>query len=559
MSVMRTRVRSGMPILAAAVVAGVLAALIAFTAHAVTLHAEDDFESGDLDSGLGWDEASWTANNGASARTQDGPVQGSYHVRLRNDASIERDVDLTGESQVFLSIWLKAKGFEGGDTARVIMTPDGESDVVLQTWSNGDDDDTYAQYTYDLDALGITPHGIVTLRIEMNGNANDDKIHVDDIQIYSTPLPTPTPTSTSTPTNTPVPTATPTETPVPTNTPVPTATPVPTETPTPLPTETPTPIPTATPIPTSTPTPSPTPTVGPGTPTPTPAPPTPTPTATSTPVPPTPTPTPVPPTPTPEPPTPTPEPPTPTPEPPTPTPTPIPPTPTPTVVPTPTNTPVPTPPAGAITIDGVFPDWSGQAFLVDPYDDQSGDYQNDLHELYWANNLNEEVNYHMIKRHTQDGLAFDGSNENDKKGKFYLYVDTNNNGDFDESVDRKVEVTHESNNGGRVKVKVRQSDNDNIISDSGWNDWGEPEGTGGLRAEFALSWSDLGISLGDVIRMYVVTYGGKNKDVKDRLPDSGDVQWSPASILGPVVLALVTGLGIFVIWWYRGRRTWTSG
>lgn len=539
--------RSGLPIVAAIAVAGLFAALIAFTASAVALHASDDFESGTLDSGLGWDETQWTANNGASARTQDGPVQGSWHVRLRKDASIQRDIDLAGESQVFLSLWLKAKGFDSGDNARVIMTPDGGSDVVLQTWSVGDDDDTYAQYTYDLDALGVTPNGIITLRIEMNGNNNNDKIHVDDIQIYSTPLPTPTPTATLPPT------ATPTETL--TETPVPTATTVPTPTATPLATSTSTPEPTATPIPTNTPAPSPTPTVGPGTPTPTVGPPTatptPTPVATETPTPlPTETPTPIPtattvPTATPVP---------------TATATPLP-TATSTPVPTATatSTPVATPPAGAITIDGSFSDWSGQAFLVDPYDDQSGGYEYDLHELYWANNLNEEVNYHMIKRHTQDGLPFDGSNENDKRGKFYLYVDTNNNGTFNESGDRKVEITHESNNGGRVKVKVRQADNDSIISDSGWNDWGESEGEGGLRAEFALSWTDLGISLGDVIRMYVVTYGGKNKDVKDRLPDSGDIQWSPASIFGPILLALITGFGIFIIWWFRGRRLWTSG
>ena len=197
--------------------------------------------------------------------------------------------------------------------------------------------------------------------------------------------------------------------------------------------------------------------------------------------------------------------------------------------------------------------------MVDPYNDQLGGYENDLHELYWANNLNEEVNYHMITRHTQDGVPFDGTNANDKKGKFYLFIDTNNNGDFGESGDRKIEITHESNNGGRVKVKVRQSDNNSIISDSGWNFWGESEGAGGLRFEFALDWGDLGISLGDVIRMYLNTYGGKNNDFKDRLPDSGDVQWSPASIFGPVLLAIITGGGIFVIWWYRGRRTWTSG
>ncbi len=503
-----TRVRAGLPIIAAVLVAGVFAALVALTANAVTLHASDDFESGDLEGGLGWDDSEWDTDGSVKVRTQESPIQGSWHVRLRKDSSMDRDVDLTGESQVFLSFWLKAKGFENSDEARVIVEPDGGSEVTLQTWENGDDDNTYAQYTYDLDALGITPSTVINVRFEMDGNSNNDKIHIDDIQIYSTPLPTPTPT------------------PVP---PTSTATAVPpTATPTAVP-----PTPTNTPIP---PTPTPTPTVPPGTPTVTPP--------TPTPVPPTPTATAVPP---------------------TPTPTAIPPTPTstppPTPIPTPTNTPVPTPPAGAITIDGSFDDWIGQAFISDPYDDQDSGQEFDLHELYWANNLNEEVNYHMIKRYTTDGDPFDGDNEQKKDGKFMLYIDTNNDGVFTGSVDRKVEIKHKPRWGGRVKVKVRQADNNNVISDSGWNNWGETKGEGGLRLEFALSWDDLGISLGDVIRMYVISYKGGvgNPNVRDRLPDSGDVQWSPASIFGPVLLAIVTGFGIFVIWWFRGRRTWTSG
>jgi hypothetical protein len=551
-----TRVRAGLPVIAAILVAGIFAALVALTANAVTIHAEDDFESGDTDGGLGWDDSQWSVNNSAEARTQDGPIQGSWHVRIRKDGSMERDVDLTGESQVFLSFWLKAKGFENSDDAQVIITPDGGSSTVLQTWNNGDDDDTYAQYTYDLDTLGLTPGTLFTLRFEMNGNKNDDKIHVDDIQIYSTPLPTPTPTATSLPTDTPVP---PTETPT---TVPPTATVAPTETPTPGATETPTAVPTNTPVPTETPTPTPTPTPIPGSPTPTPGAPTPTPTPTVVP---TETPTPLPTSTS----TPTPTPtvaPTATPLPtatavPTVTPTPTPPA---TPIPTPTNTPVATVPPGAITIDGDFDDWPGQAFISDACDDQSGsDQKYDLHEFYWANNINEEVNYHMIKRHTDEDTCdpFDGDNEQEKDGKFILFVDTNDDGVFTGSGDRKIEIKHEPDNSGRVKVKVRQADNNSVISDSGWNNWGETEGEGGLRAEFGLSWSDLGISLGDVIRMYVISYKGKvgNPDDKDRMPDTGDIQWSPASIFGPVLLAIITGFGIFVIWWFRGRKSWTSG
>ncbi|MEE8046117.1 MAG: hypothetical protein V3T49_04680 [Dehalococcoidia bacterium] len=536
------RAKSALPFVSAVLIAGLFAALIAITASAVTSHATDDFESGDLDGGLGWDDTQWSANNSAEARTKEGPAQGSWHVRIRKDGSIERAVDLTGELAVSLSFWLKAKGFKDDATAAVIVTPDGGAPVTLQTWTDDDDDDTYREYLFDLDALGITPATLVTVRFEMNGSKNGEKIHVDDVQIFSSPLPTPVPTATPPPTDTPVPTATPTETPVPT------------ETPTPLPTSTATPGPTETPVPTETPTPVPTATVVAGEPTSTPAPatatPTPTPVPTETPTP-LPTETPIP----------------------APTATavptatsvpPPPPTSIPIVVPTPTSTPiafVSNLSAGTITIDGSFIDWAGQAFISDPFDDQNGGHERDLHELYWANNLNEEVNYHMVKRHTKDGDPFDGTNGQSKTGNFILYVDGNNDGEFTGSSDRIVEIKHEPKKNGRVRVKVRQADNTSVISNTDWNNWGENKGEGGLRLEFALSWDDLGISLGDVIRMKLVSYTKNinDPDEHDFLPDSGDIQWSPASIFGPVLLAIITGFGIFVIWWFRGRRIWTSG
>ncbi|MCH7970274.1 MAG: hypothetical protein IH960_04425 [Chloroflexi bacterium] len=482
MRTLHPRARTGLSIFSAVAIAGIFAALFAITADAVTLHAADDFESGDLSGGLGWDDGSWAKTGSAGARTQEGPVQGSWHVRIRKDGTITRTVDLTGESQVFLSFWLKVKGFDDDTSASVIITPDGGPPVNLETWTEDDDDDnTYRQYTYDLDAAGVTPTTLLTVQFVMNGEKNGEKIHVDDIQIFSTPPPAPTPTATLPATDTPTPTLTPT----------------------------------------ATPTPSPTPTVDPGTPTPTAAPPTPTPTPTATPSP----------------------------------------TPVPTVVPTPINTPVAPLAAGVITVDGSFGDWAGQTFISDPFDDQDKGPEHDLHEFYFANNLDEEINYHMIKRHTKDGEPFDGDNGQDKTGKYILFIDGNNDGDFSGPSDRLVEIKYEPKKKGRVRIKVRRADNSKVINNSDWIESGETKGEGGLRVEFALDWDDLGISLGDVIRMYVISYGKKvNKpDIRDRLPDSGDVQWSPASIFGPVLLGVITGFGILVVWWFRGRRTWNSG
>jgi len=126
------RARTGLPIFLAIVIAGILAALITITVSAVTLHASDDFESGDLSGGLGWDDSAWAATGSAEVRTQEGPVQGSWHVRIRKNGTLTRSVDLTGESQVSLSFWLKAKGFGDETSASVIVTPDGGSPGKLR-------------------------------------------------------------------------------------------------------------------------------------------------------------------------------------------------------------------------------------------------------------------------------------------------------------------------------------------------------------------------------------------------------------------------------------------
>jgi hypothetical protein len=219
--------------------------------------------------------------------------------------------------------------------------------------------------------------------------------------------------------------------------------------------------------------------------------------------------------------------------------------------------------SGAITIDSNFSDWSGQSFLSDPSGDQSGDTRYDLHEFYWANNVNQEVNYHMIKRHTKDGAPFNGPNGQTKPVNYFLHIDTNNDGVFTGAQDRLIQVHYDPRaSNSVVRVKVRQANNNKLISDSGDKDWGETDGEGGLRVEFPVHWKDLGISLGAVIRMYLTSHSSSTPGaaVRDRLPDgNADIQWSPASILGPWLLAGAFILGALAIWYFRGRHQWRHG
>ena len=66
---------------------------------------------------------------------------------------------------------------------------------------------------------------------------------------------------------------------------------------------------------------------------------------------------------------------------------------------------------------------------------------------------------------------------------------------------------------------------------------------------------------GDVIRMYAVSFVGLSAYpiVTDRVPDgNADIQWTPASVLGPWVLGAVSVAGMAVIWYLgRRRRLWT--
>ena len=112
-----------------------------------------------------------------------------------------------------------------------------------------------------------------------------------------------------------------------------------------------------------------------------------------------------------------------------------------------------------------------------------------------------------------------------------------------------------------MKVKIYEATSFEKVYDSGWNDWGDSRSEGGLRVEFALDWDDIGIEFGNAMRMYAVSYSGLSSDptLMDRGPDgNADIQWSPASILGPVVLAIATSLGILVVWYIsRRRKLWT--
>ena len=196
--------------------------------------------------------------------------------------------------------------------------------------------------------------------------------------------------------------------------------------------------------------------------------------------------------------------------------------------------------ASPIALDGEFDDWAGQAYLDDP----SGDARNDVTDLltfYFGTNPDEATSYFMVER-------LKGGNN---RLLLRLFVDANNNGDFTEAADRMISVDYRPrNNDSRVTVEVYSGDGAYLNTVAHNADWGETSKEGGLRVEWGVSFDDLGIVPNQALRMYLES-GNANRP-SDRLPDGGDIQWSPADAMGYPLLALFALFG--VTWLFKLRK-----
>lgn len=212
--------------------------------------------------------------------------------------------------------------------------------------------------------------------------------------------------------------------------------------------------------------------------------------------------------------------------------------------------------ASNIVLDGKFADWQGQMYITDPAGDAKEDW-GDIVAFYWANNPNDNTCYWMLQRASSTHPAH-----------YTVHIDANNNGQYDDHVDRRVGVYYNPTpHGSHVTVTVSYADTGKKISQVSNKDWGESDSEGGSKVEFAASFADLGFHIGQTIRMYATSgVGGdgegdnkeSDKEIVDRVPDSGDVQWSPLPILGYPILAAILVLGVVAIWYFKGRHEWPS-
>jgi hypothetical protein len=179
---------------------------------------------------------------------------------------------------------------------------------------------------------------------------------------------------------------------------------------------------------------------------------------------------------------------------------------------------------GPIVLDGNFSDWDGQTHITDP----SGDAQNsktDIVGFYWANNADDETAYFMTERLDGGSTAV----------TYYLYIDTDDDGNFSEDADRLVIIDYDpSNNASNVRVQVYSGTGSFIRTVANNADYGESKNEGGSQVEWGVPFTDLGIEPYQTISMQLESRQGNHAS-----DSTATVQWSPADILGVGLLLLI--------------------
>jgi len=147
------------------------------TPHIDIIEANDDFECGGNNCGTGW-ENSWSISGSCSVSTSDSP-RGSYHLRSSNSCDAEREINTTSCTEGYLSFWAKSRLLESGDDCNYYYN-DGTTDNLLLTLTNGQDDNVYRYYSYEVcDAYGTGNNAAIIFEAD---TGSSDYCYIDDIE-----------------------------------------------------------------------------------------------------------------------------------------------------------------------------------------------------------------------------------------------------------------------------------------------------------------------------------------------------------------------------------------
>lgn len=239
--------------------------------------------------------------------------------------------------------------------------------------------------------------------------------------------------------------------------------------------------------------------------------------------------------------------------------------------------------AAPIVIDGKFEDWEGRAYLDDPYGDTKHHWD-DVRYWYWGTNDGVSSIYFMVHRYEHHGQDLDESQDNsqnqsddesysipaisgisegkgnkDKKQVHYtIFVDLDNDGRFSEAHDAAIYADYYPKYDGLTLVSVFSPGGQQFYSGM----WGDSDQEGGRRCEWQVPFSYLGIQPGQAIRMVLFAQDKRTDWLRpdpiseyedlvrrreaDRVPDRGDLQWSPISTLGEYGWVALVGAGVVI-------------
>lgn len=146
--------------------------------------AADGFESNNFTGGTGSWSGGWTVSGDASLLTQDGPAEGSRHVRLRRGTGeLRRTVNVGGATGLRLAFKSKVSSFESSDSANVFVSTDGSPFTPVATFTSADSDNQYR--TYEIEVI-TGPVAQLQILFDAAMNATNDNWYIDDIRVTGT-------------------------------------------------------------------------------------------------------------------------------------------------------------------------------------------------------------------------------------------------------------------------------------------------------------------------------------------------------------------------------------
>jgi hypothetical protein len=192
-------------------------------------------------------------------------------------------------------------------------------------------------------------------------------------------------------------------------------------------------------------------------------------------------------------------------------------------------------PSNTITLDGRFLDWMGQPCVPDPVGDCSSS-QADLVGFFFMFSPNNSTSYFMAQTAAIVQTL-----------TLRLQIDTNNDGVYTSAVDRIVEMRYQpTQNGSKVEIDLLDGRREKVAELARGEDWGASLAEGGNQVEWGVNLTQLGIPVGQPIRMQLQSQAGNGNSWCDTTPE---VQWSPADALGwGLLLVILLGVAGLAAW-----------